>query len=383
MADKDSLAARLHRGEVSYDFVGHRNRYYIASGILILISLLSLGFRGLHYGVEFEGGAVFTVQAPNATVSDAADAVASSGVDAGQPIITEIGEDRIRVQTSTLTTADATKLRDALAESLGVPADSVDRQVVGSSWGSEITKKAVTGLIVFLVLVVLYLSVAFEWKLAIAAIIALLHDLLVTAGVYSLIGFEVTPATVIGLLTILGYSLYDTVVVFDKVRENTRGIAGSNRWSYDQAANLAVNQTLVRSINTSVVALLPVAGLLVGGVILVGSGALKDLSLVLLVGIAVGAYSSIFIATPLAVQLKLTEPQLAAQRKRVLARQAHVGDAPAGGGAELATATTGKRATGSATATATAPSRPVVSAGSRQQPKRNPKAKRPSGKPKR
>jgi preprotein translocase subunit SecF len=380
MAEKESLAARLHRGEVSYDFVGHRYRYYIASGIVILLSLLSLGFRGLDYGVEFEGGAVFTVQAPGSSVADAADAVADSGVDAGQPIITEIGEDRIRVQTATLTTADATALRDALADGLGVSTDSVDRQVVGSSWGSEITKKAITGLIVFIVLVILYLSLAFEWKLAIAAIIALLHDLLITAGIYSMVGFEVTPATVIGLLTILGYSLYDTVVVFDKVRENTRGIAGSNRWSYDQAANLAVNQTLVRSINTSIVALLPVAGLLVGGVILVGSGALKDLSLVLLVGIAVGAYSSIFIATPLAVQLKLTEPQLAAQRKRVLARQAHITDTPAAADPELATTPARQRG---GTATATAPSRPVVSAGARQQPKRNPKAKRPSGKPKR
>jgi preprotein translocase subunit SecF len=192
---------------------------------------------------------------------------------------------------------------------------------VGPSWGADVTRKALFSLAVFLALVIAYLSFAFEWKMAIAAMVALLHDLLITIGVYAIVGFQVTPATVIGLLTILGYSLYDTVVVFDKVKENTAGIAGGSRMTYGGAANLAVNQTLVRSINTSLIALLPVAGLLFVGAGLLGTGTLKDLALALFVGIAAGTYSSIFIATPLAAQLKEREPQMQALAKRVAARQ--------------------------------------------------------------
>ncbi len=196
----------------------------------------------------------------------------------------------------------------------------VSTETVGSSWGSQITHKAVESLIIFLLAIVVYLSLRYEWKMAAAAIIALIHDLVITVGIYALVGFDVSPSTVIGLLTILGYSLYDTVVVFDKVRENTAPIAGGSRYTYAQAANLAVNQTLVRSINTSVIALLPVASLLFVGAGLLGAGSLKDLALALFIGLATGSYSSIFIATPLLVLFKEREPQYIALSKRVAAR---------------------------------------------------------------
>jgi preprotein translocase subunit SecF len=195
-------------------------------------------------------------------------------------------------------------------------------QLVGPSWGSEVTKRAAQGLVVFLVLVVIFLSAYFEWRLAVAAVVALIHDLVITIGIYALSGFEVTPATVIGVLTILGFSLYDTVVVFDKVRENTRAITSGNRATYSEAANLALNQTLVRSINTSVVALLPVTAILVIGVGLLGAGTLKDLALALFIGTAAGTYSSIFIATPVACQLQERRPEMKALAARVAARRA-------------------------------------------------------------
>jgi preprotein translocase subunit SecF len=244
----------------------------------------------------------------------------------------------------------------------------VSTQVIGPSWGEQITQKALTGLAVFLVLIVVYLSITFEWRMAVAALVALFHDVFITVGIYSLSGFEVTPATVIGVLTILGYSLYDTVVVFDKVKENTRGIQTSSKMTYSEAANLAVNQTLVRSINTSVVGLLPVASLLFVGAYVLGAGTLKDLALALFVGIAVGTYSSIFIATPVLAQLKEREPAMAALAKRVNARRAGSRDvtkeADGGdGAADGVTAGAGSSA-------------PSTTRGPRNQPKRKGKKKR-------
>jgi len=373
-----NLGARLYKGEASYDFIGKRNIWYAVSAVLLLLSIGAFLFRGLDYGIEFEGGSVFIANAPDASVADAKAAVVESGVaDTGEPIVTKLGGDRIEVETLFLSVADSEIVLDALAAELGIDAGEIQRQIVGPSWGAEITNKALTGLVVFIVLVAIYLAMAFEWKMALAAIIALIHDVTITAGVYSLVGFEVTPATVIGLLTILGYSLYDTVVVFDKVRENTRGITGSNRWTYAQAANLAVNQTLVRSINTSIVALLPVLGLLVGGVFLVGAGALNDLALVLLVGMAVGAYSSIFIATPLLVQVKEREPAIAAQKGRVLARQT-LARATTGGGS-TAVGRDGVPLPGSSVVdnpVVIPRNRTVVQTAPRQQPKRTTKSKR-------
>jgi preprotein translocase subunit SecF len=258
---------------------------------------------------------------------------------------------RFRVETKALTqNSTVDKVRDVevqLEQRIGVTEKEINVSTVGSTWGSQITKKAVYGLIIFLIAVSIYLSVRFEWRMAAAAIIALIHDLIITAGIYSLVGFEVSPSTVIALLTILGYSLYDTVVVFDKVRENIAGITGGSRMTLSQAANLAVNQTLVRSINTSIIALLPVVGLLVIGAGLLGAGSLKDLALALMIGLASGAYSSIFIATPLVADMKEREPAYRQLARRVAARQA--------GGTAPAVATTGsggERAAAAPTATA-------------------------------
>jgi preprotein translocase subunit SecF len=233
-----------------------------------------------------------------------------------------VGADSVRVQTDKLSDAQTDQVRDALATAYGVKADAVTASYVGPSWGQTVSNKALQGLIVFLILVALVISVYFRnWKVAVAAIVALLHDLIITVGIYALVGFEVTPASVIGFLTILGYSLYDTVVVFDKVRENTAHITTQTRRTYSEATNLAVNQTLVRSINTSVVALLPVGSILFIGAFLLGAGTLKDLSLALFVGIATGTYSSVFIATPLLADLREREPEMVALRRRVLSRR--------------------------------------------------------------
>jgi len=227
----------------------------------------------------------------------------------------------VRVQTLALTPPETTEVRDAIGDALDVPDDDISVQVVGPSWGAEITTKALQGLALFLVAVIIYLAVAFEPKMGIAAIAALGHDVLATVGIYAWTGFDVTPASVIGFLTILAYSLYDTVVVFDKVRENTKGVTGQSVYTYSEAANLAVNQTLVRSINTSVIALLPIGSILVVSVAFLGTGTLKDLALALFIGVAVGTYSSIFIATPLLADLKEREPIMRSLNQRVMARR--------------------------------------------------------------
>lgn len=315
------LGGRLYRGETSIDFIGKRRRWYAFSGILIIASALALSIQGLHLGIEFKGGSAFTVTKTAITVADARSAIDTVKIP-GEIIVQKIGTNKVRIQTSALSNELSNEVQDALSAKFGVSVDSIDTQTVGPSWGKEITKKAFYGLIGFLVVVLLYLAMAFEPKMAIAAIISVIHDLFITVGIYALVGFDVTPATVIGFLTILGYSLYDTVVVFDKVRENTRTITSTSRMTYSQAANLAVNQTLVRSINTSIIALLPVASILFVGAGLLGAGTLKDLSLALFIGLATGTYSSIFIATPILAVLREQEPAMQALAKRVAARNA-------------------------------------------------------------
>ena len=319
MASLGSLAHRLYSGEVSYDFVGKRRRWYAISGAIIVLALVGLFGRGLNLGIEFKGGSEFTIPNTTASVADVRSAVVAAGVQ--DPIVTQVGASNIRVQTPSLTPQQSAQVTSSIATKTGVNQGDIAVQLVGPSWGSEITKRALQGLAVFMILVVLFLSFYFEWRLAIAALVALAHDLIITIGIYALTGFEVTPATVIGVLTILGFSLYDTVVVFDKVRENTRNITAGNRMTYSEAANLALNQTLVRSINTSIVALLPVAAILVIGVGLLGAGTLKDLALALFVGTLAGTYSSIFIATPVACQLQEMRPEMKALAARVAARR--------------------------------------------------------------
>ncbi len=315
------LGGRLYRGETSVDFIGKRRRWYAFSGILIIASALALSIQGLHLGIEFKGGSAFTVTKTGITIVDARSALDSVKIP-GEAIIQKIGTNKVRIQTNALSNDLSNKVQDALASKFGISVDSIDTQTVGPSWGKEITRKALYGLIGFLVVVLLYLAMAFEPKMAIAAIISVVHDLFITVGIYAIVGFDVTPATVIGFLTILGYSLYDTVVVFDKIRENTRTITSTSRMTYSQAANLAVNQTLVRSINTSIIALLPVGSILFVGAGLLGAGTLKDLSLALFIGLATGTYSSIFIATPILATLREHEPAMQALAKRVAARNA-------------------------------------------------------------
>jgi preprotein translocase subunit SecF len=350
MSRLGNLGARLYRGDVSYDFVGKQKRWYAISGVILVVTVLALIFKPLQLGIEFKGGAEFRIdRSVSCSSAQARDAV---GAITGTEVVAQKIGSGLRVQTEQLKTAGGTdqrvQVQQALAKACGVTADDVSSQSISGSWGADITKKAAQGLVIFLVLVALYMAAAFrEWKMSAAALIALVHDLVITAGVYALVGFEVTPATVTGILTILGYSLYDTVVVFDKVRENTHGIAGGNRSTYSEAANLAVNQTLVRSINTSLIALLPVAGILFVGAGLLGAGALKDIALALFVGIAAGTYSSIFIATPLLADLKEREPGMRALARRVQARTAAANRAPA---PAAAAASAGPSASGGRTA---------------------------------
>jgi preprotein translocase subunit SecF len=319
MAKFSGLGGRLYRGETSVDFIGKRKIWYSISGLLILASALTLFTQGLHLGIEFKGGSSFTITSANASVQTAETALRDAGI-TSQTIIQKVGNDKIRIQTDALSSAEQNSVESSLSSKFNVTVDSIDSQIIGPSWGEEITRKALYGLFGFLIVVMLYLAMAFESKMAIAAIISVVHDVFITVGIYALVGFEVTPATVIGFLTILGYSLYDTVVVFDKVRENTKGIAASGKSTYSQAANLAVNQTLVRSFNTSLIALLPVGSILFVGAGLLGAGTLKDLSLALFIGLATGTYSSIFIATPILAVLREREPAMQALAKRVGSR---------------------------------------------------------------
>ena len=322
MAKRSSYASRLYRGDVSYDFVGRRKIWYSISAVLLLISVLSLIFRGLHPSIEFQGGALFEAPSNGRSLSQAEAVFDKAGV---PPEISQtVGAGRFRIQTAAIDPSDPTKttrLQQALATELGISANDVAVRQVGPSWGEQVTKKAVQGLVVFLALLFVVLSIRYDVKMAAAAFIALVHDIVITAGVYSLVGFEVSPATVIALLTILGYSLYDTVVVFDKVQENTKGLAGGSRTTFSASANLALNQTLVRSINTSIIGLLPVASLLFIGAGFLKAGTLKDLSLALFIGLLCGTYSSIFTATPLLCDFKEREPGMRALARRVEARK--------------------------------------------------------------
>ena len=313
----------LYTGRRSYDIVGRRNTWYAIAAVVVLGSVLLLVFKGLNPGIEFRGGSEFRVTG----VSDTSEQTAVDAVDSvmGQsfvPRVSVIGDSSVRVQTERLSDAQTEDVSGALAQAYRVGAGSVTSSFVGPSWGADVTGKALRALVIFLVLVAAVIAIYFRnWKMSVAALVALLHDVIATAGIYALVGFEVTPATVIGFLTILGYSLYDTVVVFDKVRENTTHTMTGNRRTLAEAANLGVNQTLVRSINTSVVASLPVASILLIGAFVLGAGTLKDISLALLIGIIAGTYSSVFLATPMWVHLRGREPEVREQAARVAARR--------------------------------------------------------------
>jgi preprotein translocase subunit SecF len=323
-----SVWHRLYRGETDIDFIGRRRLWFAISGVVLLISVLSLVTKNLNYGIEFEGGV--QIQAPIAENGPlgGADEIAIIGAirDAAEPFgagdlqvqVTAEDPRTVIVQTKEVADPDQQdRLVAAVAEAAGTEVAATDSQRIGSRWGAEVTSKAVRALVVFLVVVSLFITWRFEWKMALGAMVALVHDLTITAGIYSLVGFEVTPSTIIAILTILGYSLYDTVVVFDKVEEDTSMLAATGRQTYQDAANLALNQVFMRSLNTTLSTLLPVAALLFIGSGLLGAGTLNDLALALFVGLMTGAYSSVFLAVPVLAILKEREPRYRSVRDKI------------------------------------------------------------------
>ncbi|NES13441.1 MULTISPECIES: protein translocase subunit SecF [Micromonospora] len=325
---KTGLAARLYRGEADLNIVGRRKLWFTVAGVLVLIAVLSFAIRGFSLGIEFAGGNSFQVPASVGTMAQAEDKVntALAAEGGGAKVVTaqKVGSTSgqyYELRTTQLSADQANAVKTRMAQEFGIQPDQISGSQVSEAWGSQVTSRALLGLLIFIAVVAIYLVLRFEWRMAVASIASLLTNLVLTAGIYSLVGFEVTPSTIIGFLTILGFALYDVVVVFDKVQENTRGITANNNMTYGEAANLALNQSLMRSLNTSVVALLPVGGLLFIGAGLLGAGTLKDLGLVLFVGMAVAFLTSILLATPLLVLLKNQDPRISAHNKRVLARR--------------------------------------------------------------
>jgi preprotein translocase subunit SecF len=399
------LASRLYRGETEFPLIRRRKTFYIVSIVFVVICLGSMIFRGFNVGEEFKGGATFRWPANNVSIANARSTIEGLGV--ANPTVQTVGlaggGKDLLVTTGPLTQDKITQVIDGISAKYKIDKNAIGESDVGASWGKQVTNKALQGLVLFLIAVIIYISIRFEPKMAIAAIVALIHDLILTAGIYSITHFVVTPATIIALLTVLGYSLYDTIVVFDKVEENTRGLAGRSTQTYSEAAELAVNQTFMRSINTSLIALLPVSGLLFVGAFLLGAGTLKDLALALFVGLASGAYSSLFLATPLLADLKEREPQYKALQQRVLARRS--GSTPKAGSkfqqraAARAAGTTVEAAVTAEPATVEEAAPPTIAAapkqaapagaagrrpgGSAPKRKKNSKGGRPSGKKRR
>lgn len=325
MASFSQFGNDLYTGKKSFDIVGRRKLWYTIALVMVICAIALPFLRGgFQFGIEFRGGSEFQIAGVSSPLdtSVAETTVAEVAGDTA-PRISTVGDSAIRVQTSQLTNADSDALQAELATAYDVPISQVSASFIGATWGQDITAQALRGLVAFLVLAGIVMALYFRtWKMSAAAMTALLHDLIITAGVYGVLGFEVTPAAVIGLLTILGYSLYDTVVVFDKVRENTSEDGAASRRTFSESVNLAVNQTLVRSINTSVVALLPVASILFIGSVLLGAGTLRDISLALFIGILIGTYSTIFLAAPVYAQLRERDPVIAKQSERTLAVRA-------------------------------------------------------------
>jgi preprotein translocase subunit SecF len=336
---------RLYRGETRVDFVGRRRIWFTISLVIILAGLASMAIRGLNLGIDFKGGTSWEVLAPGVSQSQAQSAVEAAGLN--QPTVEVLGGKTLEVQAdlNSLSASQQASVKHAVTEAMAHLGHTTTAKVsitdVGPTWGGEVTKRAIIALIAFLVLVVIYISFRFEPKMALAAFIAMIHDLLITLGIYSLAGFQVTPDTVIAVLTILGYSLYDTVVVFDRVRDNTKGIGASGRMTYSEMVDLSMNQTLARSINTSLVALLPVLSVLVVGAELLGATTLQDYGLALFIGLLSGAYSSIFIAAPVLAVMKEREPRYVAIRQRIESRKDRTGLLTPAAAAMLVGATAG------------------------------------------
>lgn len=323
----------LYTGDRSIDFVGRRPLWYGVSLAVVGLFVAVIVLNGFKFGIEFTGGTqlradgIASQNAGQTGADRARDAVADSGIeDIGNPVVTTSGDSSLIIQVEPISTDEVTELIEVVATALDIDADQVSPSEIGASWGQEVAKRAAYGVGFFLILVVLFIWGYFrEWKMSVAGIVALVHDVVITMGVYSLSGFTVTPAAVTGLLAILGFSMYDTVVVFDKVRENTTELRGKKQ-SYRDAANLAVNQTLVRSINTSIVALIPIGVILAVSTVTLGSSSLQDLALAQFVGMGVGVYSSVFVAPRLLVHMKEREREVAASDRRAATRARNEAD---------------------------------------------------------
>lgn len=320
------LGNQLYSGEKSVNFVGRRKYFYIAAAITVVLAILiPVAKGGFNFGIEFRGGSEYKISESKLQSTALAEDAVHEVVPAVQVNTTIIGADTVRVQTPQLSDEQSEQVRLALAKAYEVKDSNVASSFIGPNWGADITNKALWGLLIFILLAAILMALYFRTlKMSAAAMMALAHDLILTAGLYAALGFEVTPAAVIGFLTILGYSLYDTVVVFDKIRENTNEVEFSETTTFAEQVNLAINQTLVRSINTSVVGVLPVASILFIGATVLGAGTLRDISLALFVGIIVGTYSTIFIAAPAYSHMREGEAKFAKAEKKILAKRSAI-----------------------------------------------------------
>ena len=356
---RHTLADLFHE-RTNYQFIERSWRWALVSGAFIVIAVGSLFIQGLNLGIDFTGGTQwqFTMGKGSPSVADVRSVVEKQGVK--DPKVLVVGGNKVRVQSKDVSAATKQKIVSALERYGSVKPGGVSINSVGATWGKTVSSKAIQAMVAFFILIAIYLSLRFEWKMALAAIIAVIHDIIITVGVYAVTGFEVTPATVVAFLTILGYSLYDTVVVFDKVGDNTKRLGSERGDTYSKMVNRSMNQVLMRSINTSLVALLPVASLLVVGTWLLGALTLRDFSLALFVGLLTGAYSSIFVASPVLAWLKEREAKFVAMRERAALERAHTPamagvPAGAGGPARAAVAVEPEPATGTRSVRAPAP----------------------------
>lgn len=390
---KHGFFVRLYTGTGAFEVIGKRKLWYTISGLIMLISIAAIVLRGFTFGIDFEGGT--KVSMPRGTVeTQQVEDVFNEVIGEAPESVVIVGNGpsaTVQIRSETLDNQQTNDLRQALFERFqpvgddGQPSpQAISDSAVSETWGGQITEKAIIALVVFLALVAVYITVRYERYMAMAALATLVFDLVVTAGVYALVGFEVTPATVIGWLTILGFSLYDTVIVFDKVEENTHGFEHTTRRTFAEQANLAINQTFMRSLNTALISVLPIIALMVIAVWLLGVGTLQDLALVQLVGVVVGTYSSIYFATPLLVTLRERTEKVRVHTRRVMNRRARaagtaseaktddsVEDAIEDGDAEPATVSASSDAP-STEARPSRPSRPTRSTG-RPTGKRSPR----------
>ncbi|MFT4136990.1 protein translocase subunit SecF [Microbacterium sp.] len=320
MRSMNQLGNDLYSGRTSFPFVGRRKLWFLIAAILVIGSALVPLIRPIQFSIEFTGGSQFTVSEVKSPDQAAATAAVQSVVPGATTKVTTIGDDGIRVQTDQMTDAETREVSAALADRLQVAAEDVSSSFIGPSWGQDVTRQSLWGLAIFLALTFVILAIYFRtWKMSVAAIIGLVDVLVVTIGVYALFGFEISPAAVIGFLTILSYALYDTTVVFDKIRENTHEDGEKSTRTFGESVNLAVNQTLVRSINTTVVAVLPTGAILFIGALWLGAQTLTDISLSIFVGTIVAAYSTLFVAAPLYAFLREKEPAIATRDAHVAA----------------------------------------------------------------